>query len=89
MNKKIKFVVITISLFIFLGLIVKKNFFNFNEYIFEKLPNKAKVIIRTVKKNNQNNQGYFQIFNNYMYLFVDILILFQMLSFFPTLMSVH
>lgn len=65
MNNKIKFFVITISLFIFLGLIVKKNFFNFNEYIFEKLPIKTKVIIRTVKKNNQNNQGYFKIFNNF------------------------
>jgi len=65
MNKKTKFIVTIAALIFFFATVVKLNFLNFNEYVFEKLPIKSKVIVRTVKKNKQNNQGYLKILNNF------------------------
>jgi hypothetical protein len=64
-SKRNKFLLIIISIILFLIIVIKINFFNFNEYIFEKLPIKTKVIVRTIKKNKQNNQNFLKIFNNF------------------------
>ena len=64
-SKKTKFLTILISTLLIIFLTVKNNFLNLNNYIFEKLPIKTKVIARTIKKNNKNKQSNFKIFNNF------------------------
>ena len=64
-KKKVKFLIVLIATLLILSLIIKNNFFNINRYVFEKLPIKSKVIIRTIKKNNNNKQSNLKIFNNF------------------------
>ncbi len=59
----------TISFLIILFIIIKFNFLNISEIIFQNLPIKSKVIVRTLKKSDNN---FWSITNN---LFKEIFIL--------------
>ena len=52
----------TISFLIILFIIIKYNFLNISEIIFQNLPIKSKVIVRTLKKSDNN---FWSITNNF------------------------
>jgi hypothetical protein len=63
---KIKFFLISLSIIILIILLsIKVNFLNLNEYFFNKLPVKSKVLIRNIKKNNSSGHKFSHIFNNF------------------------
>ena len=64
-KSKIKIISFSLVTLVIIFFIFKNNFLNINQYIFEKLPIKTKVIIRSIKKNNQNSQNISTILNNF------------------------
>ena len=65
-SKKFKFFFISLIIIILIILLsLKVNFLNLNEYIFNKLSIKSKVILRNIKKNSNSGHNLTYIFNNF------------------------